>query len=172
MKAIFVDRDGTMGGSDRIEYPGEFQLYPGVQAKFREVQENGTKLFSFTNQPGIAEGEATMENFRNELNSFGFDGVYVCPHTPAAKCKCRKPGTRMIERACKEHGLRAEDCFVIGDRLTDMLAATRAGCEGILVTTGAGEESLRHWQQSDDQLDIKWIAEDIIHALDRLMAGK
>ncbi len=172
MKAIFVDRDGTMGGSDRIEYPGEFQLYPGVQAKFREVQENEMKLFSFTNQPGIAEGHATVKSFQEEMNGFGLDGVYVCPHKPKAGCRCRKPGTGMIERACEDHGLQPEDCYVIGDRLTDMQAAELAGCKGILVTTGAGGDSLRQWQQLDIKTDIKWIAKDIIHALDWLLACK
>ncbi|MBP1947080.1 histidinol phosphatase-like enzyme [Virgibacillus litoralis] len=28
IQAIFIDRDGTIGGSDQVVYPGEFQLFP------------------------------------------------------------------------------------------------------------------------------------------------
>ncbi|MFD1019108.1 hypothetical protein [Thalassobacillus hwangdonensis] len=55
IKAVFLDRDGTLGGSDQIEYPGEFQLYPGVRKSLDNLRKNGIKLFSFTNQPGITD---------------------------------------------------------------------------------------------------------------------
>lgn len=28
IEAIFLDRDGTIGGSNDIQYPGDFQLFP------------------------------------------------------------------------------------------------------------------------------------------------
>ncbi|UOR10570.1 HAD-IIIA family hydrolase [Halobacillus amylolyticus] len=172
MKAIFLDRDGTLGGSDQIEYPGDFSLYPGVQEKLQIVQVEGIKLFSFTNQPGIAKGLATMESFREELYGFGLDGVYVCPHLPVDQCNCRKPMIGMIELACRDHGLLPSECFVIGDRLKDMMAAWQAGCMSILVQTGSGKESLKEWKQLDKRPTINFIAEDIIHALDWLTLGK
>jgi histidinol phosphatase-like enzyme len=38
------------------------------------------EIFSFTNQPGIADGIATVADFVQELEGFGFDDIYVCPH--------------------------------------------------------------------------------------------
>ncbi|UOQ91560.1 HAD-IIIA family hydrolase [Halobacillus shinanisalinarum] len=172
MKAIFLDRDGTLGGSDQIEYPGDFGLYPGVQEKLQEVQVEGIKLYSFTNQPGIAEGRATIESFREELYGFGMDGVYVCPHLPVDHCNCRKPKAGMIELACRDHELLPSECCVIGDRLKDMTAAGQAGCMSILVQTGAGKASLKEWKQLDKRPTIDFIAEDIIHALNWLTQGK
>lgn len=32
IEAVFLDRDGTIGGGDTIHYPGAFELYPFTQA--------------------------------------------------------------------------------------------------------------------------------------------
>lgn len=80
VQAIFIDRDGTIGGSDEVIYPGEFELFPFAKEAIRILKEREIRIFSFTNQPGISRAEACIEDFIYELNSFGFDDIYICPH--------------------------------------------------------------------------------------------
>ncbi len=54
IEAIFLDRDGTIGGSNEIEYLGNFQLFPQAKQAIREIKKQNVPLFSFTNQPDIA----------------------------------------------------------------------------------------------------------------------
>ncbi|GAA0458403.1 HAD-IIIA family hydrolase [Alkalibacillus silvisoli] len=138
-KAIFIDRDGTIGGTDKVVFPRDFQLYPFVGNSIYKLKKLGNPIFSFTNQPGISRGEATREDFERELIGFGFDKVYLCPHQHNEGCQCRKPSTGMLIQAAKENNLNLKECVVIGDRWTDMLAAQEAGCIKVLVKTGAGD---------------------------------
>lgn len=148
-KAIFIDRDGTIGGTDRVVYLGEFQLFPFVNESIYKLKSLGNLIFSFTNQPGIARGEATIEDFEKELKGIGFDKVYLCPHQHNEGCQCRKPSPRMLIQAAKEYNLNLKECVVIGDRWTDMLAAQKAGCIKILVKTGAGEEDFKKYRNQE-----------------------
>ena len=141
IQAVFIDRDGTLGGSDEVIYPGDFKLFPGVKESIKLLKANNILVYSFTNQPGIANGEADVDQFKYELTSFGFDKVYLCPHRHDEGCACRKPSAGMLHLAAKENGLDLRRCAVIGDRWTDMLAGDEAGCLKILVKTGSGKEA-------------------------------
>ncbi|MFC7321538.1 HAD-IIIA family hydrolase [Halobacillus campisalis] len=171
MKALFLDRDGTLGGSDEIKYPGEFELYSGVPSSIRRLKQQGVLLFSFTNQPGISKGLSTLEDFGEELRGFGLDDVYVCPHSPAAACTCRKPRTGMIEQACEKYNLSPGECVVIGDRVKDMEAAYTAGCLAILVLTGSGEDSYAYLLKNGGS-PVDYVAEDVNHAVNWLLSFK
>lgn len=141
IQSVFIDRDGTLGGSEKVIYPGAFELFPGVQESIKLLKENNILVCSFTNQPGIANGEATIDQFDNELKSFGFDRVYICPHGHVEGCACRKPSAGLLEKAAEENDFELSRCAVIGDRWTDMLAADIAGCLKVLVKTGSGQEA-------------------------------
>lgn len=138
LQAVFLDRDGTIGGSDAVEYPGEFKLFPYTEQIIKELKAKGIQVLSFTNQPGISRAEATEDDFINELKAFGFDEIYLCPHHHKEGCHCRKPSTGMLVKAAKEHSLDLSKCAVFGDRWTDILAAKSAGCITVLVLTGSG----------------------------------
>jgi histidinol-phosphate phosphatase family protein len=144
-QAVFLDRDGTIGGSDEIEYPGNFKLFHFTEEVIQTFKSNNISVFSFTNQPGISRGAAAETDFINELNAFGFDDVYLCPHHPSEGCECRKPSTGMLKKAASDHQLDLSKCVVFGDRWTDIHAAKKAGCIAILVLTGSGKAS---WNQN------------------------
>jgi len=139
LQAVFIDRDGTLGGSESVVYPGEFELFPFSVEALGLLKKAGTRIFSLTNQPGISRGEATVDDFKRELTSFGFNQVYICPHSHDEGCDCRKPSPGLLLNAANEHGLDLSQCAVIGDRWTDMAAANAAGCVRVLVKTGAGD---------------------------------
>jgi histidinol-phosphate phosphatase family protein len=123
IQAVFIDRDGTIGGSEKVIYPGEFVLFPNVAESLQILKNSGILICSFTNQPGISKGESTIQSFELELKNFGFDKIYVCPHQHNEGCLCRKPSPAMLEKAAKENKLDLKQCVVIGDRWTDLLAA-------------------------------------------------
>ncbi|MHC8520355.1 HAD-IIIA family hydrolase [Rossellomorea sp. H39__3] len=104
-QALFIDRDGTLGGSNEIEYPGVFEVYPRSTIALKRIKEKGIPILSFTNQPGISARPGLMEEFERELNGFGFDGVYICPHEEGEGCGCRKPEIGMLKQAAADRGL-------------------------------------------------------------------
>jgi histidinol-phosphate phosphatase family protein len=146
IQAVFLDRDGTIGGSKEIEYPGEFMLFPYTAGIIQELKTKGILVLSFTNQPGISRGASDELSFINELTGFGFDGVYLCPHHHKEGCSCRKPATGMLEKAASDHHLDLSHCAVFGDRWTDIAAAKSAGSVAVLVLTGSGTRSMEEIQ--------------------------
>lgn len=168
LQAIFLDRDGTIGGSDVVEYPGEFKLFTYTAEVIKQLKVKGIQVFSFTNQPGISRAEATEDEFVRELKAFGFDEIYLCPHHHKEGCQCRKPSTGMLEKAAKEHSLDLSKCAVFGDRWTDIMAAKSAGCIAVLVLTGSGTAAYeQNHQTSNVQPD--YVAENLQTGADWLL---
>ena len=44
IKAIFIDRDGTIGGDTTIHYPGSFTLFPFTKASLQKLKANHIKF--------------------------------------------------------------------------------------------------------------------------------
>jgi histidinol-phosphate phosphatase family protein len=165
IEAIFIDRDGTIGGTDEVVLPGDFELFPKTKESIEKMKKLGIKLFGFTNQPGISRGEATIEAFINEMKDFGFDNVYICPHQHTDRCECRKPNPGMLLRAADENQLNLSNCIVIGDRWSDILAASNAGCKKILVLTGAGNDAINKYRYKWANIEAEFIASDFEEAV-------
>jgi len=143
IQAVFLDRDGTMGGSGQSEAPREFSFYNGTKEAVRRLKDKGLYAFALTNQAVIARGEATLEQIKSQLMSCGIDDAYICPHEEKDDCACRKPKPGMLLTAAREKGLEMARCAVIGDSAKDIIAAHRAGAVKILVRTGSGEDAAR-----------------------------
>ncbi len=165
IQALFIDRDGTLGGDISITYPGKFILYDFAEEAIQMLKKADIKIFAFTNQPGISNGEATENDFIEELSKFGMDKAYICPHSEEQNCECRKPKTGMLKKAARDFELDLSRCIVIGDRWSDMLAAKKAGTKKILVMTGAGKESLEKYQDKCLEAEIDYIADDILEGV-------
>ncbi len=171
IQAVFIDRDGTIGGGSEVEYPGDFTLFNNALLSIERLKKAGIKVLSFTNQPGIAKGIASAIDFERELLGFGFDDVYLCPHDPNHGCECRKPSPGMLREAARHHHLDLSKCVVIGDRWTDLLAAQEAGCYKILVKTGSGMDAFEKYRNSKyygEWADVTpdAIAEDFVSAVE------
>lgn len=164
MKTIFIDRDGTIGGGDEVTFPQNFKLFPFSKDAIHLLKENGYQLIAFTNQPDISEGKAEYKDFETELSSFGFDDLCICPHKPADHCNCRKPSTYMIHQMEMKYHLNLSECFVIGDRWSDMVAGINAGTNVILVKTGAGNGKTGLHSNQWDPKKAAYIAKDLLDA--------
>ncbi|KOF56752.1 MULTISPECIES: HAD-IIIA family hydrolase [Clostridium] len=165
IKAVFIDRDGTMGGGSEVIYPGDFKLYSFTREAFKILKRHKVKIFAFTNQPGISLGKATMGSFVEELLGFGLDNAYICPHSPKEHCNCRKPEAGLLLKASTEYKLDFSECMVIGDRLSDMQAAEKVDSHKILVRTGVGINSLKANKKHEENMQIDYLAKNLLDAV-------
>jgi len=162
VRAVFIDRDGTIGGTGHFIHPRDFRLFNGAQEAINSLKEAGLKVFAFTNQHRISRGEATIEEFKAQFDSFGFDDAFICPHGSDEGCSCRKPNPGMLLEAARKYNLDLTECAVIGDvGDTDMLAAEAVGAVKVLVRTGWGEGSLTNYRHQWKQVEPDYIASDI-----------
>ncbi len=153
-KAVFLDRDGVLNDDVHlITQPEQFRLLPGVPAALTRIADAGFHLIVVSNQPVVARGMITEpevdilhEFLRGQITKQGgprIEAFYFCPHHPDADvagyrkdCTCRKPRPGMIHQAAREHGLDPQASYMVGDRITDVIAGSKAGCRTIQVTTG------------------------------------
>src|SRR6185312_2117257 len=105
IQAAFIDRDGTIGGSVNVIFPGDFELFPDVAESIQQLKKSGVLICSFTNQPRISIGEVSLQSFEKELKGFGYDKIYLCPHQYNEGCQCRKPSPEMLAKAAKDNNL-------------------------------------------------------------------
>ncbi|MDR0267791.1 MAG: hypothetical protein LBJ26_06740, partial [Paenibacillus sp.] len=71
VQAVFIDRDGTIGGNGHFIHPDDFELFPSAQKAILMLKEQGIKVFAFTNQHRISRGQATMEEFEAQFKTYG-----------------------------------------------------------------------------------------------------
>ncbi|MBU2102256.1 MAG: D-glycero-beta-D-manno-heptose 1,7-bisphosphate 7-phosphatase [Candidatus Omnitrophica bacterium] len=164
MKVIFLDRDGVINA-----YPGdggyvkswkEFKFIPGSIEGIRKLNAKGFKLFVISNQGGVNKGLYTQETLdtmtsrmMRKLTREGahLDGVYYCIHRSDENCSCHKPKPGMLEAALREHTIKAEMSFFIGDSFMDMEAAQSFGAKPVLVLSGKERISNRsNWKFEPD----------------------
>ncbi|HUJ78787.1 MAG TPA: lipopolysaccharide heptosyltransferase II [Nitrospiria bacterium] len=166
---VFLDRDGTLNRD--VGYlcdPDQVVLLPGVGGALRALREAGARTVIVTNQSGVARGlltESRLELVHQRLLSLlaaegvSVDGIFYCPHHPDDRCRCRKPGTELIERARARLLLDSGRSYVVGDKLADVQLAHRIGATAILVRTGHGEQALHSWPDGEPSPD--YVADDL-----------
>ncbi len=139
-RAIFLDRDGTL--IEDVGYPSkpeQVRVLPGTGPALLRLRRAGFLLVIVSNQSGIARGYHNEADFLcvNETieraTGVLFDAAYFCPHLPDAGCPCRKPAPGMLLTAAQEHSIDLAGSIVVGDRVSDALAGTAAGCRAMLI---------------------------------------
>jgi D-glycero-D-manno-heptose 1,7-bisphosphate phosphatase len=149
-KALFLDRDGIINVDHGYVYKKEeFEFVKDIFAVCIDAQNKGFEIFVITNQSGIARGKYTVEQFQQltrwmveQFKSKGIviSDVYHCPHHPEkgvgdykVVCKCRKPEPGMIMLAANEHKIDLDKSVFIGDKVSDIQAAERAGIKNRII---------------------------------------
>ncbi|MBF0441914.1 MAG: HAD-IIIA family hydrolase [Oligoflexales bacterium] len=118
----------------------------------------GYLIFVVTNQPVVARGLISEKDLENRLNLFQVKfgkidphakilKIYYCPHHPNANdkdyrvsCECRKPKPGMLQRAAAEFELDLNESFMVGDRMSDIVAGALAGCKTIQFLSGKHDD--------------------------------
>ena len=172
MKAVFIVRDGTMGGDYYVEFPQDYYPYDGTREAFQLLNKNGYSPIIFTNQSCIARKKDGGYDFAAEFSEIGAFDWFICPHDSDDNCDCRKPKTGLLEHAKEKYGMDLTDCYVIGDRWSDMVSGGRVGCKLILVKTGRGEESLGCDRDKWAEYEPVFVAQNLFEAAVWLCGGK
>jgi D,D-heptose 1,7-bisphosphate phosphatase len=157
---VFLDRDGVINvDTGHAHAPGEFAWMEGMPGAIKLLNDAGWLAIVITNQAGIGRGlysEAEFEAFTRwidgELAHAGahVDATYHCPHHPTEArhpylraCDCRKPAPGLLLRAIAEWEPDIGRSFMLGDKRSDMEAATAAGIRGVLYQGGDLEAQVR-----------------------------
>ncbi|MFO0687484.1 MAG: HAD family hydrolase [Myxococcota bacterium] len=187
--AVFLDRDGTLiEEAELVERPEQLVILPGVAEAIRALRAAGFRIVVVTNQSAIARGRldvARLEAVHRALGErlrvlgAGLDAIYFSPDPPDPEAERsqpfarRKPGAGMLLEAAREHGLRLDRSWMVGDQPRDVLAGRRAGCLGsLLVRTGRTPVSAEAAPEADGVFaDLAEAARFILARIDRAGAA-
>ena len=177
-QAAFLDRDGTICEEmGYLNHVSRFRMFPYTASAIRRLNEKGLPVVVVTNQSGVARGifpesliHEVHERMTSQLaeNGARIEGFYYCPHRAQDGCHCRKPGSRLLERAAQEHGLELSRSFVVGDRYVDVEMGHRVGAKSALVLTGYGRGELQ-WHHKGWPRQPDFVAEDLSVAVDWIL---
>lgn len=143
-RALFIDRDGTL----IVEPPVDFQVdsleklafVPGAITAMSRIAELGYELVMVTNQDGLGTDSFPEDTFWPAHNKMldtlqgegvTFNDILIDRSFPADNAPTRKPRTGMLG-AYMDGSYELAECYVIGDRITDIQLAANLGARGIL----------------------------------------
>jgi len=153
--ALLLDRDGVINVDKHYVHRKEdVEFVDGIFELCRMAKQAGMLLVVVTNQAGIGRGYYTEEDFfqltdwmRNRFESemCPLVAVYHCPYHPEhgigsyrRESFDRKPNPGMILRARDELHLALDRSILVGDNITDIMAAAAAGVgKTVLVSSAA-----------------------------------
>ena len=142
MLGIFLDRDGVLiADKHYLCDPKDVVVLPKIPDAIKIFRLLGSRLFLFSNQSGISRGLFTMADVEKcnsaMLEQIGcgnfFDDVCIAPEGPDDPVNYRKPSPRFINEMVKEYSLNPKKCFMLGDKLCDVMAAVNAGINPVLI---------------------------------------
>ena len=143
-RALFLDRDGVInhdaGYTSSVE---NFRFIDGIFDLCRAASRSDYQLIVVTNQAGIGRGYYSEADFSTltdwMCDRFRVEGapiadVFYCPFHPEhgvggyrKDSFDRKPNPGMLLRAAEKHGIDMARSIMIGDKDSDMQAASNAG---------------------------------------------
>ena len=148
--AIFLDRDGVIieNRDAYVRSWDDVEIFDTAVDTLARMISLPYLIVVVTNQSAVGRGIISYEQaveINDRLVSIiqnrggRIDGVYICPHSPADECDCRKPKPGMLLSAAKELDIDLENSIMVGDALTDLEAGIQAGVKDtILLETGRG----------------------------------
>ena len=142
-KGLFLDRDGVINFDYSYVYTKENFIFRDEIFEICEIaQKNQFKIIVVTNQAGIGRGYFSNYEFkfitRYMLDTFKkrnihINKVFYCPFHPEYGVRFykkrsffRKPNPGMILHGLNQFSINAKYSLMIGDKVTDRLAAEKA----------------------------------------------
>lgn len=131
MRIAFLDRDGTIihePTDTKLPTAATFRMLPYAIERMKKLQDDGYKLVIVSNQgsgspqsyreSSFAETQEMLEK-ECEKHGITFFNVFMCPHTDADACVCRKPKTGMVDAFLELYDIDLGHSVMVGDRPTD-----------------------------------------------------
>ena len=154
-KAFFFDRDGILIRDCHLPSKKEdIHIMPGIADFMAKLKNTGFMLFMISNQTVVSRGILKMDEMI-KLNNYILEEIkkdnpdaivdkcFFCTHHPNAdmkefrmNCKCRKPHPGMFMQAKNEFNINLDKSYMIGDRISDVIAGNLAGCKTLLLKSG------------------------------------
>jgi len=164
-RAVFLDRDGVINQNrnDYVKGWEEFVFLPGVFDALRALAMTPIPIIVVTNQSAVNRGIVPLETVQDichrmtaEIveNGGRIDGVFICPHRPDERCKCRKPEPGLFFEAADRYQLDLKQCYLVGDALSDIKVGLKVGSKVVMVRSGLGEEQLAKDALCEDSFPI------------------
>jgi len=176
-KIVFVDRDGTIvqePPDEQIDTLEKLEFTPGIISGLQLLVETGYSLVMVSNQDGLGSKRYPKKSFdtvqKKILKLLGgegihFESIHICPHTPDARCDCRKPKIGLVKQYTRSTTFDREHSFVLGDRITDVQFARNLGVRSVLLsnrgkndatyTTPSAFEACRYIARSNRSAHLK-----------------
>ena len=142
-KALFIDRDGTLirePADEQIDSFEKLSFLPGMIRALATLRERTDYEFVMvSNQDGLGTASFPEETFWPVHNfiletlrgeGIEFDDILIDRHFPQDNAPTRKPGTGMLT-AYMDGSYDLSQCYVIGDRETDVQLAENLGCKAL-----------------------------------------
>ena len=149
---MFLDRDGTIIIDKGINLnPNKIIFIEGLFQLLKAAKKRSFKIIVVTNQTIVSKGLKTyremkilndiiLKRINTKLGISVFDRVYFCPFHPNANINrykfdsyFRKPQPGMLFKAQKKFNLDLKKSFMVGDRISDIVAGNLAGCITIMI---------------------------------------
>lgn len=151
---LFLDRDGVINiDHGYVHTPENFKFIDGIFEVVTTANQAGYLVVIVTNQSGIGRGYYSEEQFHVLTewmktkfieNGGRIDAVYFCPYHPdhgigeyRQETDFRKPAPGMLLQAQRELDIDFERSILIGDKLSDMRAGSRAGIKKLIFLNGS-----------------------------------
>jgi D-glycero-D-manno-heptose 1,7-bisphosphate phosphatase len=187
VKAVFLDRDGTI--NEERGYLRELEqlvLIKGAANAIKKLNDAGFLVILTTNQSGPARGyypeshvlalNKRLEKLLKDESGAFLDAIFYSPCLPNAEVELyrkddpdRKPGIGMVQKACQQFPqINLSQSYIIGDKATDVEFAKNAGCIGVLLKTGYGQQVLDGTYQKL-LVEPDWICDDLPQAIDQIL---
>ena len=127
-------RDQILEHYLRIEET-EVKPFPAVPELFRNLKARGLRV-------GVATGRTSApEREWVRFKRYGLD-PYIDSIVTSKEVEHRKPAPDALIECARRLGIAIENCLVVGDTESDIVAARRAGAISVAVTTGLESRAL------------------------------
>lgn len=146
--AVYLDRDGVINDNEKfVNKKEDFIFFQNSIKAIKLLNDKKIPTIVVTNQGGIELGYLTEDDMNDitdymikQLKKFKakVDAVYFCGSNNPLDYY-RKPNPGMIIESAKKHKLTEHKKYMIGDRVTDIVAGKKSNCTTILVRTGMGK---------------------------------
>ena len=147
-KAAFLDRDGVINeDTGYLHNIKDFRWIEGAIEALKILKEKNFLIIIISNQSGVARGFFSEQdvhklhkwiNLQLSKHKIKIDDFFFATELPDSEIlkTRRKPSPRMIEEAIEKYNLNRDDCFMIGDKHIDVMAAKNAKIRGFLFEGG------------------------------------